>query len=442
MGDYEEAADEFLECLDTEVAVPIRPKAQSIPDGVHPDLLDLANVIRQVEVGFKQLRSQLVTVETSLRDVNESNTSVHDKVLMLETSVRALENHAMSNVGGQARLEQRLGEMEARMARLENPRMPFRPRSLHHPEVSFDVPLQLELSPSERLQRATSLTSLHSESDEVEVEQDGGSTHVALRAPHIGNIARSKSFNDIATKTPTRKSASFNENDLAKPQAPEEGSDVGEQDRHVRSKSLKVTSNANKRLSWNDGLPTALKDVSSKFRESKLSLASIESGPSVSDVSLEVAVKDLHATKAGFLELKKHTGFKGHKRYYCALVNHYLYIYRGDKDTKAKHALNLTGFKLTETTKKRHFELTAPKEKDSRSFQAQTKEDAGSWMLAIKNALASATAGHVEEEHVVHATEEVADDEPDFTNDLYHVENNNEHFFPLSSPLSESKHTR
>ena len=244
---------------------------------------------------------------------------------------------------------------------------------------------------------------LTTEQRDSELEDVVTSLSVERRIPITSNIFRSKSFNDMtAPKYQAEEDISW----LATPSGnrrPEEPA--------LRSKSFKDISFLNKknRLSWEAETPGnhgSLRDLPSHLRASLASLTSLDQPSAASaSISLDVSAKDLSSklgTLSGYLELKRNSGFKTFKKYWCALDGPVLYIYGRDKDPKAKQAVHLGGYTVkvvenrsglgasfrNEVRKKgRQFELIPPSgAKDARQFSANTKEEADTWIKHLTEA--------------------------------------------------------
>jgi len=218
------------------------------------------------------------------------------------------------------------------------------------------------------------------------------------------SISRSKSFNDV-----TIPKQADNESWLVASPCPDNIA--------LRSKSFKDISSSKKpsRFSWDAdsislGGAGSLQNMPSHLRSSLASLASLDvtSSPG-GPISLDISSRDLiskRGTLSGYLELKRNSGFKTFKRYFCILDGPILYIYSRDKDPKAKQAMHLGGFlvkaqKVAESgsglsssfrseVKKRgrQFELIPPTgAKDTRLFAAGTKEEAATWVQRLQEAI-------------------------------------------------------
>jgi hypothetical protein len=189
----------------------------------------------------------------------------------------------------------------------------------------------------------------------------------------------------------------------------------------VRSKSFKDISFINKknRLSWESDMTNAgsLRDLPSHLRASLASLTSLDQPSTASTfISLDISAKDLSSkvgTLSGYLELKRNSGFKTFKKYWCALDGPVLYIFGRDKDPKAKQAVHLGGYtvKVVETRsglggsfrhevrkRGRQFELIpSTGAKDARQFSANSKEEADMW---IKHLIEATTCVHLPDQSI------------------------------------------
>ena len=220
------------------------------------------------------------------------------------------------------------------------------------------------------------------------------------------NISRSKSFNDV-----TVPKQADDESWLVASPCPDNIA--------LRSKSFKDISSSKKpnRFSWDAdsmslGGAGSLQNMPSHLRSSLASLASLDVASSPGGpISLDISSRDLtlkRGTLSGYLELKRNSGFKTYKRYFCVLDGPILYIYSRDKDPKAKQAMHLGGFSVkalkvvesgsglggsfrSEVKKKgRQFELIPPTgAKDTRLFAAGTKEEAATWVQRLQEAIDS-----------------------------------------------------
>jgi hypothetical protein len=291
-------------------------------------------------------------------------------------------------------------------------------------KVVFDENVEVRLSNNENKRNDRHSSSSLSEQQRSE-EQDDVVTNLidddqeTKKGPKgIINISRSKSFSDV-TLAKNQNVWRENSNDRKTDDSPA-----------LRSKSFKdISSKKTNRLSWDAdigslGSPGSLRDLPSHLRGSLASLTSLDLHSS-SSISTEVSSKELASkpgTLCGHLEIKSRSGFKTYKRYWCSLDGANFYIFARDKDTKAKQAIHLAGYKVkavkvvesggglggsfrSEVKKKgRQFELIPPAgAKDTRQFAANTKEEADIWVRRLQEAIDSLSAISSPEDHSIEA---------------------------------------
>jgi len=165
----------------------------------------------------------------------------------------------------------------------------------------------------------------------------------------------------------------------------------------------------------------SLRDLPSHLRSSLASLSSLDLPSLASSVSLEISARDLAAKKdtlCGYLELKRNSGFKAYKKYWCALDGPIFYVFSREKDPKAKHAVVLDGYTINATPfvdasrsrfrseiskkKGRQFELIPPIGlKDAKLFAANSKEEALTWIVRLTEAIKSTEKESLSPKHSV-----------------------------------------
>ena len=367
-------------------------------------------LINRMEDGFSKIYMQLEAMDERLQEVQ----GMGDKVDMLETSVRLLENNAL----GSWSLEQPPMDSPANMSLSSSslhsvhtpvtsvastsgggrhpPRRNHTIGNIKYDCAAYKVSFNLEdnnnmISASDEAEDETfedeetrgvrnrkrtpsssscKQTNKQTMMDSIDEAVTAGTISSISSNYVVPTIVRSKSFSN-----------NFEYQPQSEPVTPVDHAGSGSQHAFPhhpsssppsRSRSLRLQqppshNNRSARFSWNnqDSPDTSLKD--SKLRGSCTSLVSMDhaggSGAttptptSMNGAAFDISARDLmqrpSTHHSGNLEMKKTSGFKSYKRYWAVLDSNFLYLYGKEKDSKAKQIIDVTGsniLELTETT--------------------------------------------------------------------------------------------